>query len=182
MENKRRHIILINRGFQFKLIIKFIIVNIMIMILFSIFLYIFLNSEVESNLQSAHVTYKNIKDMLFPIVLTLSLLNVIISSIIIGIFVLYASHKLAGPLYRFNEALKDILNRNLNPVTSIREGDQLYDCSKTLKQAARIFADDILNIQAKVHELKLISKKKGQEESIIKKIEELETITNQYKF
>ena len=112
MDKKRRHIIMINKSFQFKLIVKFIIVNIIIMILFGIFLYIFLNSEVESNLQSAHVMYKNIKDMLFPIILTLSFLNILVSSIIIGIFVLYASHRLAGPLYRFNTALGDIVNSN----------------------------------------------------------------------
>ncbi|MBN2041448.1 MAG: hypothetical protein JW864_15520 [Spirochaetes bacterium] len=181
MENKRRHIILINKSFQFRLIIKFIIVNIIILILFSIFLYLFLNSEVESNLQSAHVTYKNIKDMLFPIILTLSILNIIISSILISIFVLYASHKVAGPLYRFNEALKSILNRNLHPVTSIREGDQLFECSTNLKLVSHVFSDDISDIKKHVHGLKALIKKNVNSDDLLKKIEELENITNQYK-
>ena len=181
MENTRRHTILINKNFQFKLILKFLVVNIIIMILFSIFLYIFLNSEVNTNLQSAHVAYKNIKDMLFPIILTLSVLNTIISSILISIFVLYTSHKIAGPLYRFNEALKSILNRNLHPITSIREGDQLYECSSNLKQVSHIFADDILDVKKKIHELKSLLKKNTKKNDLLKKVEEVEVVINQYK-
>lgn len=177
----RRHIILINRDFQFKLIGKFIMINILILIIFGFFLYIFLNSEVESNLLSAHVMYKNIKDMLFPIIITLSIINIFVSSIIIAVFVLYASHKIAGPLFRFNEALKDVLKRNLKTFTAVREGDQLYECSVTLKQVCNVLTEDISGIKARIAELRDLCKKSGQTDETAKKINELENIINLYK-
>jgi hypothetical protein len=180
MDKDRRHIILINRDFQFKLIAKFIVINILILIIFGFFLYIFLNSEVESNLLSAHVMYKNIKDMLFPIIITLSIINILVSSVIIALFVMFASHKVAGPLYRFNEALKDISNRKMDTLTSLREGDQLYECSVTLKQMSQVFKDDISGIKTRIDELKDICKRSGQGMETLGKIEEIENIVNLY--
>lgn len=181
MGKNRRHIILINKNFQFKLISKFIAVNIIIMIIFGFFLYLFLNSEVESNLATAHVTYKNIKLMLFPIILTLSIINIFVSSIIIGIFVLYASHKIAGPMYRFNEELKEFNNRDLSHVIPLREGDQFYECASTLKNVAQVLREDFSAIKSKVNELKKLFGTGNHKEKTAKKIKEIEDIIDCYK-
>jgi hypothetical protein len=150
------------------------------MILFSIFMFIFLNSEVQSNLQSAHVVYRNLKDMLFPIILTLSVMNILISAIIIGIFVLYASHKLAGPLYRFNAALNDISNKNLITVTSIRENDEFCECSKSLKQVSKVLINDFSVIKKFTRQIKEILNNGTGKENLLNKIEELEKVVNEY--
>ena len=114
MKENRRKIVLINKKFQFRLIAMFILLNAVIMIVFGAIMFLFLNSEIEANLNSAHVTYSNLSQMLFPILLTLSGLNIIISSIVIAGFVLFASHKLAGPLYRFNSVIDEMNNRNFS--------------------------------------------------------------------
>lgn len=181
MEKNRRHIILINKNFQFMLISKFIAVNIIIMIIFGFFLYLFLNSEVESNLATAHVTYKNIKSMLFPIILTLSIINIFVSSIIIGIFVLYASHKIAGPMYRFNEELKKFNDRNICNITPLRDGDQLYECSSSLINVAQVLRDDFSIIKGKMNELKNLCAKTKDNSKTSKTIKEIENIIDYYK-
>ena len=181
--NNRRKIVLINRNFQYRMIAKFILLNIIIMFIFGCFLYIFLNSEIESNLHSAHVSYKNIKEMLFPIVVTLSIINILVSSMIIGVFVLFASFRIAGPLYRFNEVVKAMCNKDLKPATTIREGDQLYECSITLKNMSDVIATDLYEIKDKISQIKDFNKKDSATESkLYKKIEELEGIMNQYRF
>lgn len=182
MAVRTRQIILINRSFQFKLIIKFILVNLLVMVLFGISLYFFLNSELDSNLRSAHVTYKNLKEMLLPIILTLSVLNILVSSIIISIFVMYASHKIAGPMYRFNAALNDICEKNLNTFASVREGDQLYECSDSLKKLISMLTADISAMKGKVDDLKGLSGKSGAGDALSEKIMELEKLLEQYKY
>lgn len=182
MAERTRQIILINRSFQFKLIIKFILVNVLVMVLFGVSLYFFLNSEIDTNLRSAHVTYKNLKEMLLPIILTLSALNIIVSSIIISIFVMYASHKIAGPLYRFNSALGDICEKNLKTFASVREGDQLYECSDSLKKLIGMLAADISAIKGKVDDMKELSGKSGTGAALSEKIMELEKLLAQYKY
>lgn len=177
---RRRQIVLINRKFQFRLIAKFIAVNTCILILFGIIIYIFLNSEVQSNLQSAHVTYRNIKDMLFPIVITLSIINILISSAIIAAFVLFASHKIAGPLFRFNEALEQVNSRNLTAITSIRDEDQLYECSLTLTEAVNMLSGDISSLKEKIQEIHHINSRNYTKEKMDEKIAEIEKIIGQY--
>jgi len=128
---------MINKKFQMTLIAKFLAVNIMVLLIFGVLLYMFLNSELEANLYSAHVTYHNIKEMLFPIVITLSALNIFISSTFITIFVLYASFRIAGPLYRFDAAIKEINQGNLSPLLVLREKDELCACSESLQDMTK---------------------------------------------
>lgn len=182
MAEKARRIVLINRRFQLKLIIKFILVNLLVMVLFGISIYFFLNSELDANLKTAHVTYKNLKDMLLPVILTLSVMNILVSSVIISIIVLYASHKIAGPMYRFNTAINDICDKRLNTVASVREGDQLYECSDSLQKLISALALDISQIREKVSELKSNLANSGMDASAAEKIRELEYMLGEYKY
>jgi len=177
---KKRKIIIINKKFQYKLIAKFILLNIILMILFSGLIYLFLNSEIDSNLKSAHVTYRNINDMLFPIVISLSIINILFSSFIISIFVLYASFKIAGPLYRFNEALKIMSDRNLKPVTAIRSYDELYDCSVTLTEFSTIISSDINEIKKGIDEIAKFNKKVSERKKVAERIKDLQDLLNRY--
>jgi hypothetical protein len=176
-----RKTVLIDRGFQLRMILKFILLNFSLMVIFGFFIYLFFNSEIESNLRSAHVTYKNIKEMLFPIVLTLSIINIFVSSLIIFFIVLFASHKIAGPMYRFNETLKEICNRNICKPVSIREGDQLYECMNTLNEFSGLLSNDFSELKDKVHELKERIDKKISKKELSSRVQVLQDILDQYK-
>jgi len=126
LENRpQRKIKLINRDFQVGLMVKFFATNAGILTVFGGILFLFLRGEVESNLHSAHVTYKTVGAMLFPIILTSSLLILAILSVTTIYVILHASHRIAGPMYRFNQALVEMGGRNLKAMTKIRENDQL---------------------------------------------------------
>jgi methyl-accepting chemotaxis protein len=142
-KSERRKIVMINKRFQLTLILRFLIVNVALMLLSSVFLYLFLNSEIEANLHSAHVMYQNMGEMLLPIIVTISLLNVIISSTIITLFVLYTSFRIAGPLYRFNTAIREITKGNLTPLMKLRDKDELTDFSISLQEMAECLIDRV---------------------------------------
>jgi hypothetical protein len=179
-KNDKRKIILIDRKFQFSLILKFIALIAVLMMLFGVFIYLFFNSEIEANMRSAHLAYKNIKDMLMPIVLTISIINLFAASAIIFIFVLFASHRLAGPLYRFEAALKDVGNRNFKTLTRIREGDQLEGISIALRNMVANISGDIIWMKSRLSDLKKMSEGSVNED-IKMKIEEIESLLNDYK-
>jgi nitrate/nitrite-specific signal transduction histidine kinase len=180
-QDERRKTMLIDRAFQFKLIIKFVALIVFIMILFSFFIYLFMYSEIDSNLHTFRISHKNMKDMLFPVVITISALNILVASLIISLFMLYASHKLAGPLYRFNQALIDMSNRNFNTMTKLRDGDQFYACSISLEKMSSALSGDLQKIKDKVEKLKHDIDKKANKTSLQKSIKELESILEQYK-
>lgn len=174
--NKRRKIKLINRSFQFELMAKFILINTLILVLFGGLIFVFFNSEVSANLASAHTTLKNMSEMLMPIVLTLSVINIFISALVIAAVVLYASHRVAGPWYRFNEALKAMATGNLTPLTKIREDDQLQEISVSLGEAAARLGGDFIKIKQVVEEMKPLANTPELKE----KLDVLNTIAGGY--
>ncbi len=176
MKDNKRKIILIDRKYQLRMIKKFILVNILALAIFGILIFFFINNELDTNLRTAHVTYRNMKDMLLPIVATLSILNVIVSSILIFIFVLYASHKLAGPLFRFLQVLKAMTERDYSSFTRLREGDQLQDISSELENCSDTLKDDFNAINEKLDHLN------SDPENIKNIAKEVKEITGKYLF
>jgi len=150
-ENRpQRRIKLINRDFQIGLMLKFFVANAVMLTIFGGVLFLFLRGEVESNLHSAHVTYKTVGAMLFPIILTLSLLILAILSVTTIYVILHASHRIAGPMYRFNQALGELGGRNLKAMTKIREEDQLAEISASLERARGVWAGDVERLRTLV--------------------------------
>jgi signal transduction histidine kinase len=148
-EYRKRSAILISRSFQLRLIAGYIAVNIAVLSISAIIMYLFVDSEVQKNLYTAHVTYKNMKDMLVPIIISLSAVNILLSSVIIFIFVLYSSHKVAGPIYRFNSILTAMKDRDFSTGMKLRGGDQLNEISDTLQEISRTISGDIAVIREK---------------------------------
>lgn len=171
---------MINKRFQIALIAKFLLVNAFVLALFGIFIYTFFNSEIEANLYSAHVTYSNMKDMVLPIIFTLSIINILISSVIITIFVLYTSFRIAGPLYRFNAAIQQINKGNLDPMLHLREKDELYAFSETLQEFTEYLSEVSARSQEIALDLKAINKEL-KDERLEKNIEALESLMDRMK-
>jgi nitrate/nitrite-specific signal transduction histidine kinase len=117
--------------------------------------------------------------MLFPIVLTLSLLNVVVSSLILAVFVLYASHKIAGPMYRFKLALDEISRRNLSATTSVRHDDQLQEVSASLKRVAETLREDCQTMKDGLATMKPLAAGNASPE-LLRTLEKLQTTVDLY--
>ena len=178
MENKRR-ILLINKRFQYGLILKFVLINILVLSLYGGVLYLLLDNEIQSNLYVAHVTYKNMKEMLLPIVVTLSVLNIVVSSVLIGVFVLFASHRIAGPLYRFKTVVHEICQRNLQPFLSLRKKDELFPLLDTLKEMIDLLQADGEKVNEIQKQLKEINQELNNDD-LAAEITKLEAIIRLY--
>jgi hypothetical protein len=166
--NNRRKTILINRKFQMTLILKFAGINILAMLIFGILIYIFLQSEIDANLRSAHVRFRNVSEIIMPVVISLTVINIIISTICIFFVIMYASFRIAGPLYKFNEAIKSIGRGNLHPMMVIRERDQLKECSISLQSTALVIDNHISKISDLITELEKSQSFKNNDSSVLK--------------
>jgi methyl-accepting chemotaxis protein len=140
--NQRKKV-MIDKYFQIKLIIKFILINALVMLIFSTAIYLFMHSELDANLKSAHAKYASFDEMLFPIVAMLSVVNLLVSSVIIAFVILIATFRIAGPIYRFNEVLKSVAQKNLNPMMKLRKKDQLEGCAESLGDALSVLRSEI---------------------------------------
>jgi len=96
--------------------------------------------DLQAQAQSAHVNIANASDRLGISVMLGNLTSLVIAGVVAVISALYASHKIAGPLYRFEALCKDVAIGNLNTVTKLRENDQL-------QALATAFADMVVQLR-----------------------------------
>lgn len=139
---ERRRIILIDRPFQYRLIALFLVMTVLLMAFSGWLIYTFFDSEIEAALSSAHVRYHTMREMLLPVFLTLGLVNLLVSATVTIIVVALASHKIAGPVYRFRQALEEMRQRDLTVLTRIRQDDQLQAVSASLTGLAEVLIAD----------------------------------------
>jgi len=161
--------------------IKFILLNAAILAVFGAALYLFLSAEVESNLQSAHATYRTVGAMLLPIVVTLSLLSFAVLSATSIVVVLYASHRVAGPIYRFHQALTELGGRNLKTMTRIREDDQFGEVAAALQQVRERWTTDVAELRHLAVELRATLSAGEEGDSARKKLGEIEALLGSYR-
>lgn len=139
---KPRRIVLINPRFQLRMAGAFLAVQLLLTGVFAGGLYLFLDSELQSGLASAHARFLALDRMLLPIVALLSCFSLALSTVLVTIFVVLLSHRLAGPLYRFRTALEELSDRKLDPHARIRPEDQFGEVADSLGKALQTVTTD----------------------------------------
>jgi nitrogen fixation/metabolism regulation signal transduction histidine kinase len=75
----------------------------------------------------------------------------------------FFSHKLAGPVYRFEKACRHVINGNYNDVITLRKGDQMQGLALLLNEAMRSSGKRIIDLEARIAELEARAGGKGAE-------------------
>ena len=126
---------------------------------------------------------------LFYEIMFIGFIVITVLNIFLGV---YLSHKIAGPLYHFEQKLKAITQGDLSSFVELRKGDQLQDFEtsfnemiKSIKRAVQQDREKMNSINEKIKDLnsKLASIIKGKEKEDIKKSlqeisKEMKTITD----
>ncbi|MEQ1767117.1 MAG: hypothetical protein ABL859_06775 [Methylotenera sp.] len=177
---KKRRIILIDNRFQLRMAAAFIALQILLTGLFATGLYLFMDSEVHAGLSSAHASYQSLSQMLLPIVSILAIFSVTLSIVLTTVFVILISHKIAGPVYRFNAVLESLSQRRLETATKIRPGDQFGELANTLEKAVNVISSDVTTVKSLLEKLR-VSQTLGDAHAVESEIKQIEIIVNQWK-
>ncbi|MFC1620958.1 HAMP domain-containing protein [Candidatus Omnitrophota bacterium] len=120
---KRRHYF-INKGFQSEFILKFCILVAVGCVLFGVILYAFSSHTLTTSFENSRLVVKSTADYILPGLLFGGLIVGLLLAIAASIVVLFMTHRLAGPMYRFEKYAQKIGNGELAPDLRIREKDQ----------------------------------------------------------
>ncbi|MFQ5685414.1 MAG: hypothetical protein ACE5GV_02010 [Candidatus Scalindua sp.] len=126
----KRRTVFIKRGFQMRFVYWVIGLLAVCCLCSAAVLYPLMSSELSSGLTSGHLDVGGIKGNLLLAILVGNGLAIIVATLAATIVVLYISHKIAGPLYRFEVICKEIGRGNLNVSTGLRSMDQLEGLSE----------------------------------------------------
>ncbi|MBI3582870.1 MAG: methyl-accepting chemotaxis protein [Nitrospinae bacterium] len=130
----RRRNYFIKKKFQIDFSIKFLILIVLEAVL-AIGLFIYLSKgTLTTSYLGSDLKIAKTSEFFLP---TLLLSNLVILGVtgIVGIVVMiFISHKIAGPLYRFEQTLADISNGNLTHRFNLRQDDQLIQLAESINK------------------------------------------------
>ena len=150
--NRRRNYF-INKEFQSKFIIKFCVLVIIGTIISGAIIYSMSKATVTTTFENSRLRIKSTADFILPSVL-LSGAVVIVSIGFATIAVtLFTSHRIAGPLYRIDKDLKQVMSGDLTMRFNLRKGDEIKALAADLDQMTTAFRKNVADIKAAASEL-----------------------------
>ena len=143
MTDPRRKRLLIDRRFQLALIGKLLAVQLVLLALATAALWLFTDSELGATLQRASITAASVRELIAPVLITMGVVSAVLATVATFLVVLVASHRIAGPLYRIQQALEQVAAGDLHPLTRIREHDQGEPLAEQLRATVAQVAADV---------------------------------------
>ncbi len=144
----------IKKEFQAKFIIKFCLIVILGAIISGIILYAATNQKLGNTYLESLNAIKVLNDNLISNLIYTSLITVITISIVTITITLFASHKIAGPLYRLERSTEAIGNGDFTLETRLRENDEITGVASALNEMAGKLRSKMIDIKTDLEEIK----------------------------
>ncbi len=123
----KRRTVFIKKAFQGRFIVSVLLMIMLFGLCSAGMIYWLISSDLQSQSQAAHVNIASTWERLGLSILIGNAVAIFLAGIPTIFVVLYISHKIAGPLYRFEKICEQVGNGNFDAVTPLREHDQLQD-------------------------------------------------------
>jgi len=172
----------IKRGFQFGFILKFCILLLIGVVISTGLLFFFSQGTLTSSFKHSRLVIMNTGMAILPAAIYTNLITLGLITIATIIITLIVSHKIAGPMFRFEKDLKEVGEGNLTKTISLRSKDQFTKMAESLNIMTANLHDKVLVIQAEVEGLLESASEEKVAENLIKGLDHLhETIHQQFK-
>ena len=178
-QSNRRKILIVDKGFQRKFILKFWLLISSSAILSGLLVYIFCGQSLTTVFRNSRLTIMSTADFIWPSFLLSSFVVIAVVGTATAIIALFISHRIAGPIYRMNKDLANFTSGHLKQVFRLRDKDEFASLVKTLNDMAKKVGGDMATIKEEVNYLEKLSSedlpKRSQEH-----LKNLKRILNQY--
>lgn len=160
-EAPKRRNVFINKAFQGRFIGSVFLLMLLSGLCSALLIYWITGGDLQAQSESAHINIANAWARLGLSLLIGNVVAILIAGTIAAFVVLYASHKIAGPLYRFEKLCEQVGNGDLDIITAIREKDQLHDLANSfltmvnkLKDRKQKQQDSVITLINQIEQLK----------------------------
>lgn len=139
---------------------------------------------VTTAFENSRLVIKSTADYLLPSLLLSSTISAILISLATILVVIFISHKIAGPIYRFRKSAQSIAEGNMNFSIHIRKNDQLQPLASSMNEMLRSIRGRLLNIKKQTDDLKedIITLNQAQRLALEEKINKIEENLKFFKF
>jgi methyl-accepting chemotaxis protein len=148
---RKKHFI--KKGFQFSFSIKFVaLIAAEAVLLAGLLWYLSLNT-LTASYQGSQLSIENTSNFFFTSMLYPGLIVMGVVGIIGIIGLVFISHRIAGPLYRFEKSLTAIGEGDLTYRFNLRRQDQLSDLANTLNSFTSEFENKVAGMKLNIDEI-----------------------------
>ncbi|MBI3754110.1 MAG: methyl-accepting chemotaxis protein [Deltaproteobacteria bacterium] len=144
----RRRNYFIKKKFQFDFAVKFLIlIAIEAVLAIGLFLYVS-KGTLTAGYSGPELTVARTYDFFLPILLFSNLIIVGATAVAGLVVLIFLSHRIAGPLYRFENILNDLSKGDLTRRFKLRETDQLLELEKGINEMANTLDRNVGDIKS----------------------------------
>lgn len=123
----RRRNYFINRGFQTEFILKFCGLVALSCVIFGVILYTLSSRTLTTTFENSRLVVKSTADYILPAILFGGTIVSLVTALAASIVVILMTHRVAGPIYRFEKYAQKVGNGELLPDLKIRKKDQFQN-------------------------------------------------------
>ena len=149
----RRKQYFIKKRFQFRFILKFCLLLLGGVVISTALLFFLSKGTLTSSFRDSRLVIENTGSAILPAVIYTNLITLALISIAVIAVTLFVSHKIAGPMYRFESELREVSQGNLTKHITLREEDQMTDIVDELNAMIVSLHDRVADIQSHVDRL-----------------------------
>ncbi len=144
--NMKRKNYFINKSFQAEFILKFCGLVALGCVIFGIIVYIFSNRTLTTSFENSRLVVKSTTSYLLPGLLFGGIIVGLVSVVIAYIIVLLMTHRLVGPVYRFEKHAQKIGSGELYSNLNIRKKDQFQNLVTSFNNMTDDLSMGLLNV------------------------------------
>lgn len=163
----------IKKNFQFKFILKFCLIILIGTILSMGLLFLFSHDTLTSSFQQSRLVIKNTSLAILPTLIYTTLITFGLITLATIVVTLFVSHKIAGPLFRFEKDLKEIEKGDLTKSIKLREKDQTTDLADSLNKMTASLHEKVLNVRTGVEKLIESASRQNAPQELIEELNHL---------
>jgi len=162
---QKRRILFIKKAFQWRLIIIILLIVIIMANVTGGLIFAILKLNITSEGLLRYLNIRSSDELLLPAII----LAEVIGFVIIFFVALFVSHRMAGPIYRFEKVIEQIGKGDFTIKTTLRKKDEFHEIAEALNDMLlqltakiEVIKEQSEQLKNKITELKLSGKKKDE--------------------
>ncbi len=169
---------LIKKDFQIKFIVKFCLIVLAGVILSTALLFLFSQDTLTSSFDDSKLVIRKTGSAILPAVVYTNLITLGVVCIVTIFVTLYISHKIAGPMFRFEKEIKTIGQGNLCKKIVLRKQDQVKEMADSLNHMVHSLHDKVYEIY---HEIDILEQTATEQKNPDQMIDRIKTLKQKVK-
>jgi methyl-accepting chemotaxis protein len=175
----RRKQYFIKRGYQTKFVLKFCLLVLLGAVISTALVYYFSLGSVTSTYANSRLTIRATSTAIMPAVIYTNLITLGLITVATVFVVIFVSHRIAGPLYRFEKELSEIAHGDLTKVVQLRKRDEVTEMAENLNRMTSSLRARLLEIRGLLDEASKLAQEEKASEPLVEKLRKARSVVHE---